>query len=57
MGRRTKKFEKRCILLCEGYLLESQYFRKFHSQPRVKTRHLNTNHSSLISRSTGAAYL
>jgi len=38
-------------------LVSSQYFRKFHSQSRVKTRHLNTDQSSLITRSTGVAYL
>ena len=45
------------VRLCEGYLVGSQYFRKFHSQLWVKTRHMNTDQSSLISRSTGVAYL
>jgi len=42
---------------CEGYLVESQYFRKFHSQSLEKTRNMNTDQSSLTSRSTEAAYL
>jgi len=30
------------LLLCQGYLIQSQYFRKFHSHSPVKTRHPNT---------------
>jgi len=41
------------LLLCKGYLLELQYFRKFHSQSSMKTRRLNTYQSNLISRSAG----
>jgi len=45
------------VLLCKGYLVEPQYFRKFYSQSLVKTRHLNTNQSGLVSRSAGVACL
>jgi len=45
------------VLLCEGYLVELQYFRKFHSQSRVINKHMNTDQSSLTSQSARVAYL
>jgi len=41
------------VLLCKGYLLEFQYFRKIQSQSPVKIRRLNTYHIWPISRSAG----
>jgi len=49
--RVMESLHERSALLCEGYLPEPQYFRKFHSQSRVKTRHLNTDQRNLSSRS------
>jgi len=45
------------LLLCESYLVESQYFQKIYSQSRGKTRHMNTDQSTLTSRRTEIAYL
>jgi len=40
---------ERPVLLCEGYLLGLSYFRKLHSQSRMKTRHMSTDQSGYTS--------
>lgn len=41
------------LLMCKDYLLECWYFRKFHAQSPLKTRHMNIYQRSFISWSAG----